>query len=184
MQISIDDIKKIYEKLDRVSPLNDDCGKLCDAVCCVYEDEKLSTEDLLLYLLPSEELMFEDNEYFKLYSMNSENNGYPETWDDKVYMVKCDNPPFCDRKHRPIQCRTFPLTPHISSDDQFHLVFDESDYPYECPIIRENLKLNDDFVRATYEAWKLLIKDPCIYDLVKTDSRRRNEGKVEYTLII
>ena len=32
---------------------------------------------------------------------------------DQIYLVKCTNPPKCDRKIRPIQCRTFPLIPHI-----------------------------------------------------------------------
>ena len=37
-----------------------------------------------------------------------------------VNVVKCRNPPKCDRSIRPIQCRTFPLVPHIDENGEFH----------------------------------------------------------------
>ena len=47
--------------------------------------------------------------------------------------------------------------------------------PYHCPLIEEEIPLNDDFVKATYTVWKHLIKDPLIRDLVIMDSRAREE---------
>ena len=51
---------------------------------------------------------------------------------------------------RPFQCRTFPLTPHITEDGILTLIYNDEDLPYSCPLIDEEIPLNDDFVRATY----------------------------------
>ena len=48
-------IEKIYQRLDKVTPVDFDCGKLCDEVCCVYDAEDYRNEELALYLLPGEE---------------------------------------------------------------------------------------------------------------------------------
>ena len=52
-------IEKIYRRLDEVTPVDFDCGKLCGEVCCVYDAEDYRNEELALYLLPGEELMYE-----------------------------------------------------------------------------------------------------------------------------
>ena len=39
MEITKEIIEKIHEKLNEVSPVDYDCGKLCNEICCVYEDE-------------------------------------------------------------------------------------------------------------------------------------------------
>lgn len=177
-------IKRIYERLDEVSPVDFDCGKLCDEVCCVYDANKTHEEELVLYLLPGEELMYEDSEEFELYFMDSSEIKYPHSWKDNIYLVKCKNPPRCDRSIRPIQCRTFPLVPHISKDGEFHLVLDETEFPYECPIIRDHIKLNEDFIRITFEIWKKLITNPLVYDLVDMDSKDRDKRTSTYKTVI
>jgi hypothetical protein len=177
-------IEKIYAMLDEVSPVDFDCGKLCGQVCCLYDEDDCPNKDLVLYLFPGEELMYEDNDSFDLFYLPSKEVNYPHTWDDDVFLVECKTPPNCDRKIRPIQCRTFPLIPHITKDNKFHLIFDENEFPYECPIIRDNIKLNDDFIQVTYKVWNILIKDPMVYDLVEYDSRMRENRRKEYTIII
>ncbi len=72
-----------------------------------------------------------------------------------------------------MQCRTFPLTPHIDEDGVLSLVRNDSDLPYSCPLITEEMELNPAFVKATYTCWKHLLQDPLIYDLVKEDSEYR-----------
>ena len=99
-------IEKIYKKLDSVTPVDFDCGSLCGEACCVY-DLKNPEEELALYLLPGEELMYEESDSFDLYYFDRDEIEYPPSWDDVVYLVKCRNPPKCDRSIRPIQCRTF-----------------------------------------------------------------------------
>ena len=116
--------------------------------------------------------------------MDSSEIRYPHSWKDNIYLVKCKNPPRCDRSIRPIQCRTFPLVPHISKNGEFHLVLDETEFPYECPIIRDHIKLNDDFINVTYEIWKMLISNPLVYDLVDMDSKDRDRRTSKYKIII
>ena len=177
-------IQRIYERLDEVSPVDFDCGKLCGEVCCVYDADNSHTEELVLYLLPGEELMYEDSQEFELYYVDSSEIKYPHSWKDNIYLVKCVNPPKCDRSIRPIQCRTFPLVPHISKNGEFHLILDETEFPYECPILRDNIKLNDEFINVTYEVWKILIRNPLVYDLVDMDSKDREKRTSSYKIII
>ena len=177
-------IQRIYQRLDEVTPVDFDCGKLCGEVCCVYDADETHAEELVLYLLPGEELMYEDSHDFELYYMDSSDIRYPHSWKDNRYLVKCKNPPRCDRSIRPIQCRTFPLVPHISKNGEFHLVLDETEFPYECPIIRDHIKLNDDFINVTYEIWKMLISNPLVYDLVDMDSKDRDRRTSKYKIII
>lgn len=44
---------KIYQLLDRATPLKEDCGKLCQKACCHQENQELG-----MYLLPGEEALF------------------------------------------------------------------------------------------------------------------------------
>ena len=177
-------IQRIYQRLDEVTPVDFDCGKLCGEVCCVYDADETHAEELVLYLLPGEELMYEDSPDFELYYMDSSEIRYPHSWKDNIYLVKCKNPPRCDRSIRPIQCRTFPLVPHISKNGEFHLVLDETEFPYECPIIRDHIKLNENFINVTYEIWKMLISNPLVYDLVDMDSKDRDRRTSKYKIII
>lgn len=177
-------IKEIYDKLEEVSPVDFDCGKLCGEVCCVYDNENEDSEELVLYLLPGEELMYEDSDSFELYYVDYREIKYPRSWKNQAYLVRCINPPNCNRSIRPIQCRTFPLIPHLTKHGEFHLVFDEHEFPYECPIIHENIKLNDDFIKVTYDVWMMLLSNPLVYDLVDMDSRIRDNRKMNYEIII
>ena len=72
-----------------------------------------------------------------------------------------------------MQCRTFPLTPHIDEYGILSLVTNDSPLPYTCPLISEQMELDPKFIKATYTCWKHLIRDPLIYDLVKEDSEYR-----------
>ncbi len=175
-------IEKIYSLLDEVSPLDFDCGRLCDDACCVNDDN--DDYELALYLMPGEELMYEDSDDFNLYYIPSDELEFPHDWNDDVYLVECINPPHCNRSIRPIQCRTFPLIPHLSRDDTFHLILDKSEFPYSCPIVDENMKLDDDFIKLTFNVWKILIKDPVVYDLIKYDSSLRDDRKSNYKIVI
>ena len=65
-----------------------------------------------------------------------------------------------------------------------YLIFDESEFPYKCPIVHDHIKLNDDFVKTTYEIWMMLMANPLVYDLVDMDSRMRDNRKVDYEVVI
>ena len=79
---------------------------------------------------------------------------------------------------RPVQCRTFPLAPHITEEGHLCLIYnDDDDLPYCCPMIEDETELDPDFIQATLTVWKHLIRDPLIYDLVKMDSEARGNVK-------
>nr|MCR4805553.1 hypothetical protein [Clostridia bacterium] len=54
--------------------------------------------------------------------------------------------------------------------------YNDLDMPYRCPLIEEQIPLNDDFVEATQRAWDMLIQDPRVRDLVREDSIEREEA--------
>jgi len=174
----------IYRLLDKVSPLDSDCGILCNSACCCGGDNSNSTGDaednasdleIGMYLLPGEEKLFTRKEDWLLWNIEqAEDYDFPESWRGKVYFVKCKNAPGCVRELRPIQCRTFPLQPHITKEGVFQLILHSGELRYQCPLIEKKIPLEDRFIKATYTVWKRLLKDPLIFDLVEMDSEDRN----------
>ena len=71
----------------------------------------------------------------------------------------------------------------------FHLILRCDELPYDCPLISRNvltcddiedadfepITLNEDFIQATFTAWKRLVQDPLIFDVVEMDSQFRLE---------
>ena len=180
--------KAIYRLLDRVSPVHFDCGELCGCACCLPEGD-----DLGIYLLPGEEKIFTGCEEWLTWNYDdAEDYEFPDSWHGKIPFICCNTPPVCDRSMRPIQCRTYPVAPHLLSGDDVSeekliLILSDIDAPYICPLIEANsvsvfgsdddggddLMLDERFLKATYTVWKHLIKDPLIRDLVKLDSDER-----------
>ena len=165
----------IYRLLDRVSPLETDCGILCGSTCCTYTDQDA---EMGIYLLPGEEKLYTKKEdWLKWTVEKAENFDFPQSWRGNVFFIKCVTPPHCPRKSRPLQCRFFPLTPHITEDGILHLILNTTKLPYTCPLIAEKRPLTAAFVQATYTVWKRLIQDPYIFDLVLMDSQDRDLDK-------
>lgn len=172
--------KAIYRLLDRVSPVDYDCGTLCGAACCTCgHDENLEDMQLGIYLLPGEEKLFsKDDEWLEWTSEYAEDFDFPESWTGKVHFIRCKTPPVCPREKRPLQCRFFPLEPHITEDGTLRLILNAVELPYSCPLIEKKMELTPQFIQATYTVWKRLITDPLIYDLVVQDSEDREfDGK-------
>lgn len=170
--------RAIYRLLDRVSPLDTDCGKLCGAACCTSAYEH--GEEMGIFLLPGEEQLHSPQDDWLDWSEESaEELGFPESWTDPVCFVHCKTPPVCPREKRPLQCRTFPLAPHLDAEGTLTLVYNDMDLPYRCPLIEEQMPLNDDFVQATQTVWAHLIRDPRIYDMVREDSIERETAILE-----
>lgn len=180
--------KAIYRLLDRVSPIDGDCGKLCNAACCTCggdsQDEDGLDYDLGIYLLPGEEKLFTQKEEWLKWSVEyAEDYDFPDSWFGKIYFVRCKTPPICPRESRPLQCRFFPLAPHWSDEGKLQLILCTSELPYSCPLIAEKMELTPKFKKATYTVWNRLIKDPLIFDLVKMDSKDRKNMNIKYEVI-
>ncbi len=176
--------RAIYRFLDRVSPLSYDCGTLCGAVCCGKGDDSHWDEELGIYLLPGEDKVHDKKDDWLFWSEEStEEYDFPYSWKGKVYFVRCKNAPRCPREKRPIQCRTYPLSPHFPDEGHLVLIWNVSELPYTCPLIRDKVKLNPDFVKATYTVWKHLVRDPLILDFIEQKSIDRMLDDKEIELV-
>lgn len=160
----------IYRLLNKVSPQTFDCGNLCNSSCCNAQGEHMG-----IYLYPGEEKIFTRKEtWLKWEKENAEDYEFPDSWKGKIYFVKCTGINECVREFRPLQCRFFPIAPHITKDNNLLLIRFVGDLPYSCPLISEKMALNQDFLKATYTVFKRLIKDQLIFDLILFDSKTRD----------
>lgn len=178
--------KAIYRLLDHVSPLPYDCGRLCGAACCTPKEERADDDDFQLgiYLLPGEDKIFTKKEDWLIWTKeDAEDYEFPDSWHGSVYFVRCTTPPVCPREQRPLQCRFYPLTPHITQDGALQLIYFPEETPYVCPLINEKKTLTENFVKASYTVWNHLLQDPLIYDLVQDDSRRREEEERQVAIV-
>ena len=106
----------IYRLLDSVCPIDGDCGRLCGAACCTAGDT--DGEELGIYLYPGEEKLHSRKDDWLTWTVeNAEDYEFPDSWRGNVYFVKCKTPPHCPRKERPLQCRTYPLSPYLDEAD-------------------------------------------------------------------
>lgn len=84
--------------LEEITPLRQDCGRLCGGACCQSDEDGQGG----MLLFPGEEAL-----YTPLPA------GFSITPDDSVapggLLLRCEGR--CDRKTRPLACRLFPLLP-------------------------------------------------------------------------
>ena len=161
--------RQLYKLLDKITPLEEDCGNLCAKICCKQE-----STDLGMYLLPGEESLFTGKEDWLVWEkQNPKDFDFPDSWTDSVFFIRCTRD--CPREKRPIQCRTFPLTPHLTATGTLLLIRETLPLPYQCPLIIQKIPLRPTFMQTVYQVWSKLIQDPRIYDLVEFDSLDRTE---------
>ncbi len=162
------DFEYIYQLLDDVTPLFGDCGELCSRRCCSDWDDQ---DDVGMYLLPGEEVMFSTNEDWLVIEKHSTiDYEFPPSWEGEYYFVKCIKP--CPRDKRPFECRTFPLIPYYNAaDDTFDLIMNP-DGIIICPLVQHSdlNDLNPEFIKNLQEAWSILLEDPLIADDIKLKS--------------
>ena len=164
----MDDIKRwkaVYRLLNRVSTLVYDCGRLCGSACCMCSSQK---EEMGIYLFPGEHKLLKEagGDWLEWSTQDPAELGFPESWTEPVYFVKCKTPPVCPRDQRPLQCRTFPLKPVIGENGVLEMIWNDDELPYTCPVIERNMPVHDDYYKATYTVWTHLLKDRRIFDLV------------------
>ena len=174
MTLTKEDYEKVYALFDECGPAPFDCGALCGSVCCCSGKED---EELGIYLMPGEEQMLAGEENAGWIAWNEEPADdylFPESWKGRlVPFVRCTTPPHCPRDKRPVQCRTFPLLPHLLKNGELLMILNDLDLPYRCPFLYREQAVSPDFVQNAKKAWQILMKDPLIYDLVVLDSEER-----------
>ncbi|MBQ6654525.1 MAG: hypothetical protein IJM79_03265 [Erysipelotrichaceae bacterium] len=188
------DYRKIYELLNRHEILDYDCGQLCSAACCRPDgcyDEDVINEDYLIddpdgemgiFLYPGEEELTKLEDWQSHSVEDAEEVGFPENW-GSVTFVSCGGKAFCKREKRPLQCRLFPLTPHLSEDDELSLIYFPDDLPYRCPIIERQLAINEEALADLLEACRMMLEDERVCELIRSDSERRYEEEQDFITV-
>lgn len=135
-----DALQKARDLLKDITPLRGDCGELCAAACCASREG----EETGMLLFPGEE---------KVYRGQA---GYTLTETDHGILLTC--PGHCDRDHRPLACRMFPLV-ILLRPDGVKVATDEAAKSV-CPLARQGKKaLSEEFVRVVREAGRCLALD-------------------------
>lgn len=175
--------KEIYEaayEAMNASVLEIDCGTLCSHNCCRndYEDP----EDFGVYLLPYEyEHFLVETGMIKKSQLAwhaSKDRFMPKALKGLNYFY-CNAEKDCLRQYRPVQCRAYPLEPHIENNELFLVV--EKEQLHNCPLVKQADKWRKEYIKGMYEGWSLLIQIPDVKKLVQYDSdERKREGN--YTL--
>ena len=124
-------IKSCYSALGKYTPLEVDCGQLCDGFCCK------GGEELGMLLFPGEEALID-----------------PEikVIDDKGRKVAVCNGS-CDRNKRPLSCRIYPLFP-VYDGDGIETAFDVR---ANCPLTSGEVKISRRFDKAVRRVGKYLL---------------------------
>jgi len=177
--------KELYEAAYAAmnsSVLDYDCGSLCNHNCCRNDYE--NPEEFGVYLLPYEyEHLLKETGMVpdeKLVFHSAKDRFMPKAIKG-LYYFYCDVEKDCLRHYRPIQCRTYPLEPHIEKG-QLYLVV-EKDQIHNCPLIKMKEKWQEAYLKGMYEGWSLLIQIPEVRKLVLYDSDfRLHEENILYKI--
>ena len=135
-----DALFRAREKLNSVTPLKRDCGRICGSRCC----DSLEGEETGMLLFPGEDALYRDMKEWKILQAPA------------GLMVVC--PGTCSREDRPLACRLFPLLPVIR-DGRVRVVTDQRARAV-CPLARQGLRAADPaFTDAVREAGEILAAD-------------------------
>lgn len=126
-------LKSCYSVLRRTTPLDFDCGKICNGKCC-KGDEKTG-----MLLFPGEEKL-----------IDPEINVIETESGDKLAV--CDGT--CDRNRRPLSCRIYPLFPVVSEEREVKVCFD---YRADCPLMESKYDFSRGFIKGVRRVGQYLL---------------------------
>lgn len=151
-----DVLRQALALLEDVTPLDTDCGQVCDGRCC-----RPSADSIGMLLLPGEENLLIDE-------------GFTITAADGGKLLTCDG--ICRREKRPFACRVFPLFPYVGEDGRVRAVYDPRSFQL-CPLTQNcaRVPLRRDFVRAVRRAGRILMRDPTCAAFFQAQSREIDE---------
>lgn len=129
-------IKSCYSVLRKTTPLNIDCGKICNGKCC-KGDEKTG-----MLLFPGEE-----------YLIDTDINVIENEQGNKLAV--CNGT--CYRNKRPLACRIYPLFPVAFEENGKKKLKVFFDYRADCPLSDPNFKFNKRFIKGVKRIGKYLL---------------------------
>lgn len=125
-------IKSCYSALGKYTPLEVDCGQLCDGFCCK------GGENLGMLLFPGEESLIDGD-----ITVTEDANGRK--------VAVCNGS--CDRSKRPLSCRIYPLLP-VFDGENIETAFDVR---ANCPLTSGELEISRRFDKAVRRVGKYLL---------------------------
>ncbi|HEX2953449.1 MAG TPA: hypothetical protein VHR47_05645 [Bacillota bacterium] len=157
-------IKEAYMRLGPLTPLKDNCGRLCAEACCQEQEEITG-----MYLFPGEEELLSTKSFNLIPTTITLKSG------KKITLAVCNG--HCSRAERPLACRIFPLTPYITPDGRVTTVVDPRAMPI-CPLTRPSgiKQIQPRFIRAVEDLAQLLGRHLEIRDFLETVSRVIDEA--------
>ena len=130
-------IRSCYSVLRRTTPLDFDCGKICNGKCC-KGDEKTG-----MLLFPGEEEL-----------IDPDINVIETQSGDKLAV--CGGT--CDRNRRPLSCRIYPLFPVVVNEEGEERVNICFDYRADCPLsTNSDYEFDKGFIKAVRRVGKYLL---------------------------
>ena len=167
-------LEKCKERLGDLTPLKRDCGRLCGANCCQPDAEEDTDENGML-LFPFEE---------RLYQRPIEGFPFRLVEDDTLYKggkrLICEG--HCDREHRPLACRIFPLrvriVPEDATGEKAHAQAEwDPRAGHLCPLAdMGGLRAMDPaFIQAVEDAGNILIQNDCMLEALYNEQRLLDE---------
>ncbi len=162
-------LKQARALLSDLTPLKINCGRLCDGACC--KDDETGENGMLLF--PFEEC---------LYQKPIEGFAFHLIPDDTLYKggqrLVCEGQ--CDREHRPLACRIFPLRMAVQVSDTEDIRVQAELDPRAfcvCPLLEQGgLRAMDKaFVSAVKEAGELLCQNTYMLEALLNEQRLMDE---------
>ena len=142
-------LRACREKLQDLTPLKRDCGRVCGAACC----RSLPGEETGMLLFPGEEAFYADDPAFRIV----------EGAAGKILV--CEGR--CEREKRPLACRLFPLLPLEDEDGQMAARMDLRARAV-CPLSRDGVDgLRGDFRMVVEEVGRQLMEDDETADFLR-----------------
>lgn len=146
-------VLRAYDFLKYLTPLETDCGELCNKRCC-------RQDDMGMLLFPGEEQLFLGDAD---YSVKKDSSGRS--------VLFCNG--MCERKKRPLSCRIYPLFPYTY--EEYGKIKQKVIYDLRginsCEIVSEHIKVRRKFVYGVRKAGKALLRDEKCKEMLLEISR-------------
>jgi len=166
-------IQEAYKCIGDLTPLEVDCGQLCNSICCTEWDEGVG-----MYLLPGEEARYPDTNGW--YTIEAHSHSLYElcpAWPDPVYFLQCEGT--CPREERPFACRVFPLEPTLANGELEVILSKEA--ATICPLAQsaDISLLRSDFREGVRKAYQTLCRNKMMVKYISWLDKRAREAERE-----
>ena len=78
-------------------------------------------------------------------------------WAEHVALARCVHPRRCDRPHRSLTCRLFPLEPYLDREGRLVGLTYVASAARVCPLISRQIELRQEFVDQSYLVWREIL---------------------------